>query len=141
MQHNRPCIHKETRNAAVHRCCQARNRVLVDCKGLKLSDWQSAELGTEGYLAALPDLGTIQDIKDYAACINHGIAISVLRPSDGNAMLATARVVLKAIRSDEKAHEAERRLQQIDLKIEFERARHERLMAKLQRQETSQPAV
>jgi hypothetical protein len=140
MRHARPCIHKETRNAALHRCCQARNRTLADCKGLKIADWEAAGIAAENYLAALPDLASIQDIKDYAACINHGIAISVLTPSEGNSMLATARVVLEAIRSEEKAREAETRLKQADLKIEFERARHERLMAKLQRQETAQPA-
>lgn len=141
MRHARPCIHTETRNAAVHRCCQARNRALADCKGLQLLEYQAGNLGAEAFLAALPDLNSIQDIKDYAACINHGIALSVLAPSDGNAMLATARVVLRAIRSDENAREAETRLKQAEAKIEFERARHERLMAKLQRQENPQPVA
>jgi hypothetical protein len=105
-RHNRPCIHKETRNAAVHRCCQARNRALVDCKGFKLSDWQSADLAAEAWLAALPDLASIQDIKDYAACINHAVAINVLRPVDAKAMLATARIVLDSIRAELQAHDS-----------------------------------
>jgi hypothetical protein len=102
----RPCIHQETRNPAVHRCCQARNRVLVECKGLNLLDCKAAQLGAEAYLAALPDLASIQAIKDYAACINHGIAISVISPFEGNAMLGTARLVLDSIRSELKAHES-----------------------------------
>jgi hypothetical protein len=105
-RHTRPCIHPETRNPSVHRCCQARNRALADCKGLNLADYKAAELGAEAYLAALPDLTSIQQIKDYAACINHGIAISVIQPFEGNAMLGTARLVLDSIRSELKAHES-----------------------------------
>ena len=141
MPNGRPCIHPEPRNPAVHRSCQARNRALADCKGLKIEGYIAASLGIEAYLAALPDLASTQDVKDYAACINHAVALKVIAASDAPALLATARVVLKAIHSDEKAREAEIRLKQADLKIEFERARHERLMAKLQRQESTQSAA
>jgi hypothetical protein len=104
--HSRPCVHPEPRNPAVHRCCQARNRVLVDCKGLNIPGYEAAKLAVEGYLAALPDLASIQDIKDYAACINHGIAISVIQSHEGNSMLGTARLVLDSIRTEFKAHES-----------------------------------
>ncbi|MGA2252573.1 hypothetical protein [Terracidiphilus sp.] len=104
--HNRPCIHQETRNTAVHRCCQARNRALADCKNLKLLDFQAAALGAEAYLAALPELASTQDIRDYAACINHGIAIRVIPPFEGNAMLGTGRLVLDTIRTEFKANES-----------------------------------
>ena len=56
--HNRPCIHPEPCNPAVHRCCQSRNRVLADCEGLRISDFEASKLGIEGYLAALPELST-----------------------------------------------------------------------------------
>jgi hypothetical protein len=141
MPHNRPCIHPEPRNPAVHRCCQARNRVLADCKGLNIEGYNATILCIEGYLAALPELSTTQDIKDYTACIQHAVAINVIDACDAPALLATARVALNAIRADDKAREAEARLRQADDKIEFERARHERLMAKMQHHESRQPAA
>lgn len=105
-RHNRPCIHKEPHSAAVHRCCQARNRALVDCKNLEFSTYNSSELGAEAYLANLPDLNSIAEIKDYAACINHAVAISVIEPYESNSMLGTARLVLDSIRTEMKAHES-----------------------------------
>ena len=104
--HDRPCIHKESHNAAVDRCCQARNRALTDCKNLHILDFEVPKLGAEAYLAALPELASTQDIKDYAACVNHGIAISVIKPFEGNAMLGTARLVLDTIRTEFKASES-----------------------------------
>jgi hypothetical protein len=141
MRHARPCIHKETRNAALHRCCQARNRALADCKGLNLSDWQTADIAAENYLATLPDLDSIQAIKDYAACINHGIAISVLRPVDGNAMLATARVVMQTLRAEENQRMTAAKIEHANAKIALAQAREERQKAKLKLREQAQPAA
>ena len=141
MRHARPCIHKETRNAALHRCCQARSRALADCKGLNLSDWQSGDIAAEAFLACLPDLDSIQSIKDYAACINHGIAISVLRPSDGNAMLATARVVMQTVRAEENQRLSAAKIEHANAKIALAQAREERQKAKLQLREQAQPAA
>ena len=138
---DRPCVHPQPRNPAVHHCCQARNRVLADCKGLHLADYRAEILGAEAFLTAMPDIATIQDIRDYAACINHAVALRVIEPSQAPPLLASARIVLNAIRADDKAREAEARLRQADAKIEFERARHERLMAKMQLGEGSQPAA
>ena len=141
MRHARPCIHKETRNAALHRCCQARNRALADCKGLNVSDWQSGDIAAEAFLACLPDLDSIQSIKDYAACINHGIAISVLKPADGNAMLATARVVMQTVRAEENQRLSAAKIEHANAKIALAQAREERQMAKLKLREQPQPAA
>jgi hypothetical protein len=141
MRHTRPCIHKETRNAALHRCCQARNRAIADCKGLNISDYQSADIAAENYLAALPDLASIQEIKDYAACINHGIAISVLKPADGNAMLATARIVMQTLRAEEHQRISAAKIEHANAKIALAQAREERQKAKLKLPEQAQPAA
>ena len=104
---DRPCVHQETRNPAVHRCCQARNRVLADCKGLQLPDYRAESLGAEAFLAALPDIATIQDIRDYAACINHAVALRVLEPTQAPSLLASARIVLATYRADHQAQKSE----------------------------------
>jgi hypothetical protein len=141
MRHARPCIHKETRNPAVHRCCQARNRALADCKGLNLSDWHSGDISAEAYLAVLPDLVSINDIKDYAACINHAVAISILKPTDANAMLATARVVMQTVRAETHLRVAEAKLEQVNTKIALAQSREDRQKVKLKLREESQPAA
>ena len=141
MRHARPCIHKENRNAALHRCCQARNRALADCKGLNLSDWQSGDIAAEAFLACLPDLDSIQSIKDYAACINHAIAISVIKPKDGNAMLATARIVMQTLRAEENQRLSAAKIQHANAKIALAQAREERQMAKLKLRDQAQPAA
>jgi hypothetical protein len=140
-RHARPCIHKETRNAAVHRCCQARNRTLADCKGLKIADWEAAGIAAENYLAALPDIASIQDIKDYAACINHAVAISVLQPSDGNAMLATARIVMQTVRAEEAHRLSTARIEHANAKIALAQSREDRQKAKLKLREEAHPAA
>jgi hypothetical protein len=141
MRHTRPCIHKETRNAALHRCCQARNRAIADCKGLNISDYQSADIAAENYLATLPDLDSIQSIKDYAACINHGIAISVIKPKDGNAMLATARIVMQTVRAEDQQRLSAARIAHANAKIALAQSREERQKAKLKLREQAQPAA
>jgi hypothetical protein len=104
---DRPCVHPEPRNPAVHRCCQARNRVLADCKGLQLADWRAEILGAEAFLTAMPDIATIQDIRDYAACINHAVALRVIEPSQAPPLLASARIVLASYRADQPARNSE----------------------------------
>ena len=143
MRHNRPCLclRQEPRHEAIHRCCQARNRALADCKGLQISDYQSGQLGAEAYLASLPAINTTADIKDYAACLQHAVAISVIDPAHAPALLATARMVLNAIRADLTALEIETRLAQSDAKIELSKARELRHRAKLGLKEQSQTAV
>jgi hypothetical protein len=140
MRHARPCIHKETRNPALQRCCQARNRAIADCKGLNVSDYQSADIAAENYLANLPDLASIQDIKDYVACINHAIAISIIKPKDGNAMLATARVVMQTVRAEENQRLSAAKIEHANAKIALAQAREERQKAKLKLVE-AQPAA
>ncbi len=124
-QHNRPCIHPEPRNKAVHRCCQARNRALVECKGLKLGEWASAGIGAESYLASMPDLGTLEDIRDYAACINHAVALRIIRPSEAPPLLASARIVLDSIRTQGNLRDSDARLDISRARLEDNRNRRQ----------------
>jgi hypothetical protein len=141
MPHSRPCVHPETRNPAVHRCCQARNRVLADCKGLNIPGYEAAKLASEGYLAALPDLSTTQDVKDYAACIQHAVAIQVIAACDAPALLSTARVVMQSVRAEESRRVSEAKIEYSNAKITLAQAREERQKARLKLVEPAQPAA
>jgi|GEM_PF-1879396 len=127
----RPCIHPEPRLKAVHRCCQARNRALVDCKGLKLSEWATAELSTEAYLASMPDLLTTADVKDYAACVNHAIALGLISTEKAPQLLASARIVLDALRSELKDRETGAKLAQADRRLDLTEAKQNQLPSKM----------
>ena len=93
----RTCTHPD-RNPVVQRCCEARNRVLADCKGLAISDYTASCMGSEAFVAAMPDLTTIQEIKDYAACIAHGVVIGAVDGKQAPKLLSAAKLVLSALR-------------------------------------------
>jgi hypothetical protein len=114
-----PCVH-EPLSPVVQRCCDARNRIFLDiAKSLrepspdnpnmdarKLADLlakagedhQVRNTAAAAYRYAMPDPSTRQGIKDYIACVLHGMTVDAINHSDGSRLLAGARIALAAHR-------------------------------------------
>lgn len=130
LESKNPCTHPFL-NPAVQRCCNARNLVLFGTllppeahaahnqnfawKGLsegydaKQVSYRTAEEAGYAYRAAMPDPSTRQGIKDFIACVLHGMAVGAVSHNEGYGLLSGARVALaghrgKPIRSAEKAN-------------------------------------
>jgi hypothetical protein len=117
-----PCNHSN-RNAAVERCCHARNRAIFAAREAQMDritakpqfDGRSREdlehlvskqdIFTAGYYAfmsELPDLDSPATVYDYTACISHGMALDIIDPAIGPKLLYSAQIILSAKRSEPK---------------------------------------
>jgi hypothetical protein len=65
-----------------------------------LKDGKSPEMakhfGKVAYCAALPKLTGARDIRDFVACVTHGIAMEILPGNDGTRLLYAAQVAVQA---------------------------------------------
>jgi hypothetical protein len=114
-----PCIH-DALSPAIQRCCDARNQVLIDNiqyeapnqpKGFELNLETlaqligSAKLGFHAKKAAdlafrnaMPDPSTRQNLRDYIACVLHGMTVGAIRDDEGARLLAGAKIALASHR-------------------------------------------
>ena len=114
-----PCTHPPL-SRAIQLCCDARNRILFgentlrtptfadnpnfDAEGFAKAVEDSTiklnatELAQAAYRAAMPDPSTRQGVRDYIACVIHGMTIGAISDYHGEIYLAAARVGLAAFR-------------------------------------------
>ncbi len=114
-----PCMH-EPLSPVVQRCCDARNRIFLDnAKSLRQpspenpamdanklanllakagEDYDTRNAASAAYRYAMPDTSTRQGIKDYIACVLHGMTVDAINHNDGSRLLAGARIALAAHR-------------------------------------------
>ena len=118
-----PCTHPY-RNPALQRCCEARNRAMrqvteAEIDRLSLNpyyvqnssratprDVDSSTVfsaGSNAFLAQLPELDSLDNVRDYAACIAHAMALDVIDPTHGPKLLYAAQVILSSYRTQAKA--------------------------------------
>jgi hypothetical protein len=125
MSHNIvPCNHS-TRNAAVERCCHARNRAIFAAMEAEVDrllenpyhhgrsreqiakDANDRPIFIEGvraFMSELPDLDSAANVYDYTACVTHGMALGIIEPSLGPKLLYSAQIILTAKRSESKSN-------------------------------------
>jgi hypothetical protein len=121
-----PCTHP-ARNPAIQRCCDARNRAIEAVTASEHAQHRAQYSGSEmsesyfenfcaekvfhaastAYSAALPQLDSRQQVKDYTACVAHGMALEAIDPSYGPKLLYAAQVILTAHRQESKAQQQE----------------------------------
>jgi hypothetical protein len=120
---NSPCKH-EPLSPAVQRCCDARNRMIeLDRRSLdpnykdeeypeipkdndprSLFEFQAKTLirlndndPSLAYRAAMPEPIGRRQIKQYIACVTHGLAIEAITPEEARNMLYAARAATLAL--------------------------------------------
>jgi hypothetical protein len=116
-----PCLH-DNLTPAIQRCCDARNRIFRNLAAEKMRQLPAlspdtdkaalfadilAKVGTDlftqrtasvAYRYAMPDPSTRQGLKEFIACVLHGMAVYAISHKDGAALLAGARIALAAHR-------------------------------------------
>jgi hypothetical protein len=107
-----PCSHPPL-SPAIQRCCDARNQVLAvldtnppteENPAFNAADFIQAmlantankvsflESAAAAFCSSMPELNTRQGVRDYIACVLHGISIGVIDPAHGTKYLYGAQV-------------------------------------------------
>ena len=115
-----PCFHTDL-SPAIQRCCDARNRILLDnmfseSSGPKPDDFRfnlkmlpeliyvakvgyhARQAANLAYRNAMPDPSTRLGARDFIACVLHGMAVEAIRDDEGARLLAGAKVALASQR-------------------------------------------
>ena len=92
-----------TRNAAVQRCCQARERSFVDSRANRVSSYDTRQGAIDAYRNAMPDLAGFENIRDFIACTAHGMIIGAIDSIEGAKLLYAAQVAVGALHHQPKA--------------------------------------
>jgi hypothetical protein len=86
-------------NPAIARCCCASARAykaaLAQGKGKGSSDLDAEQ----AYRRAMPPLSGSENIRDFIACVAHGMLIGAIEGPDGARLLYAAQVAATAVRS------------------------------------------
>jgi hypothetical protein len=85
-------------NAAVLRCCQARDRAMYAVRAQNLDRFEIKQRGGDAYRDALPHLSGYENIRDFIACVSHGMITEDIRRMDGPGLLYAAQVAISALR-------------------------------------------
>jgi hypothetical protein len=99
---NEPSPQPATRNAAVQRCCAARDRSLEDSRAGNVEKYEARERSQQAYRNALPDLAGYENIRDFVACISHGLLTGDISPINSPTYLCAAQVAISALRLEPK---------------------------------------
>jgi hypothetical protein len=89
-------------NAAVQRCCAARERSLQQSRAQQCEHFKAKECADEAYRDAMPDLSGYENIRDFIACITHGMICGSIHQIDGPKLLYAAQVAVCALRQEPK---------------------------------------
>ena len=116
-----PCLH-EPLSPTIQRCCDARNQILLNAaralrqasadtpamtpekltellaKAAESYETRAAAAAAAAYRYAMPDPSTRQGIKDYIACVLHGMTVDAINHRDGARLLAGARIALASLK-------------------------------------------
>jgi hypothetical protein len=91
-----------TRNPAVQRCYLARKHSLECSQKKGLDSYNTQENASEAYRNAMPDLSGYENIRDFIACITHGMLSNVIDTIEGPKFLYAAQIAVGALRHEPK---------------------------------------
>jgi hypothetical protein len=86
------------KNAAIAHCCEAWKRRYKAEKANDEDDVFAAHYADESYRDALPALTDYEGIRDFIACVAHGMLIEAIQYKYGTQLLYAAQVALSTLR-------------------------------------------
>ena len=95
---NQPSTQSPQRNPAVQHCCAARELSLEESRTANTNDYTTKIRASEAYCGAMPDLSGYQDIRDFIACVAHGMLIGAIDAIEGPKLLYAAQVASGVLR-------------------------------------------
>jgi hypothetical protein len=90
-----PAAEEPSINPAVQRCCNAYVRALISGGGPKIA--AARDNAQDAYRKTLPHLTTRASIRDFIACITHGMVLGVFWKTEGPRLVAAAKAALAAL--------------------------------------------
>lgn len=86
------------RNPAVRNCCSAATRALKETQKQHRGDsFKCADAAVTAYRDAMPSLEGYENIRDYIACVAHGMLLGVIDPLEGPKFLYAAQIALSVL--------------------------------------------
>lgn len=105
-----PAIKRSSAGAALKRCRAAWQRAYnatMAANGNKASEqWRATDNALVAYCSALPLLYGYEGIRDFSACIAHGIAIGAVPPEKTGQLLYAAQVAISSLSQQPKLQPA-----------------------------------
>jgi hypothetical protein len=86
---------------SVSRCIRAWNRAFhktLNQLGQNEGEDQARQSGKEHYLRAMPPLVSLDNVRDFIACVTYAQLVQIIRPSEAGRLLAAARMALNVLR-------------------------------------------
>jgi hypothetical protein len=79
-------------NPVVTRCCDAGTRAYRSVFAKKNNAFDASAAASEAFRLAMPPLTGTENIRDFIACVAHGMIIGAIRSGDGARLLYAAQV-------------------------------------------------
>jgi len=86
-------------NPAIARCLSAWARAYKEEKAIKNDHYEAVRKGNHGYRKAMPRLSGYENIRDFIACVAHGMLIEAIEGPVGARLLYAAQVAHCTIRT------------------------------------------
>jgi hypothetical protein len=87
------------KNRAVAACCAALDRTVQEKMAEGNSENEAVWDAKQAYCKAMPPLSSARNIRDFIACVAHGILIDAIYCDDSSKLLYAAQVALSSLRS------------------------------------------
>jgi hypothetical protein len=89
-------------NPAVQRCCEALERSLEESRANGKANYYEEEHADQAYMNAMPHLSGYENIRDFIACVTHGMVIGAIDHIEGPKLLYAAQIAVGALRHEPK---------------------------------------
>jgi hypothetical protein len=86
-------------NAAVLRCCEATKRSRRESLSKHRDIVETVLQADEAYRKAMPELVGYENIRDFIACVGHGMVMGTMTAFQADKLLCAARLALSALRA------------------------------------------
>lgn len=90
-------IAQDSANPAVAHCCQVYNEAMQAARAQGESQYGSTQAGERAYRHAMPPLSGPDNIRDFIACVAHGMLLDAIKGSDGARLLYAAQIAYGAV--------------------------------------------
>jgi len=85
-------------NPAIARCLRARSRAYKDAREKNKPDYEASSEADQAYRLVMPRLSSYENIRDFVACVTHGMIIHVIDWDHSTKLLYAAQVALGTVR-------------------------------------------
>jgi hypothetical protein len=84
-------------------CSEAFNAAYLAEREKGATNYDSTKIGASAYRRAMPRLTTYANIRDFIACVTHGMVCQVISNADGTKLLYASQVALTSLRAERKS--------------------------------------